>query len=92
MLMNRRLPTVTEDLDELREQLRRERSAERKRRLHLLVLIGGGQVRSRQEAAEHLAVHRLTIGEWLKRYAPVFVRRDVAFFYIAFCVFTSCSP
>jgi len=62
------LPTVTEDLDELRAKLRRERSAERKRRLHLLVLIASGQVRTRQAAAERLAVHRITIGQWLKRY------------------------
>lgn len=62
------LPPVVEDLDELREQLRQERDAERKRRLHLLVLIASGQVRTRQEAAEYLAVHRITIGQWLKRY------------------------
>lgn len=62
------LPPVVEDLDELREQLRQERDAERQRRLHLLVLIASGQVRTRQEAAEYLAVHRITIGQWLKRY------------------------
>ena len=62
------LPAVAEDLDELREWLRQERDAERKRRLHLLVLIASGQAPTRQEAAEHLAVHRITIGQWLKRY------------------------
>jgi transposase len=55
-------------LDALRAELRHERHAERKRRLHLLVLIASGEVRTRQEAAEHLAVHRITIGRWLNGY------------------------
>lgn len=62
------LPRVAEDLDALRAELRQERHAERKRRLHLLVLMASGAVRTRKEAAEHLAVHRITIGRWLNGY------------------------
>lgn len=57
-----------EELADLERQLRQERQALRKQRLHLLVLIGRGEVESVQQAAERLAVHRCTIGEWLRRY------------------------
>ena len=66
--MNRPLPMIHEDVETLRAQLRQERNLERKRRLHLLVLVAGGEVRTRLEAAEHLAVHRITLGRWLNRY------------------------
>ena len=62
------LPAIAEDLDLLQEQLRLERQAERKRRLHLLVLIKSGQVNSKKDAAEHLVVHRNTITRWLQHY------------------------
>ena len=62
------LPPINEDLDELQEHLRAERHAERKRRLHLLVLLKTQQVASKKEAARHLAVHRNTITRWLRQY------------------------
>ncbi len=63
------LPKISEEeLADLERRLRREPQALRKLRLHLLVLIGRGEVESMQQAAEHLAVHRNTIGEWLRRY------------------------
>jgi transposase len=36
--------------------------------LHLLVLIKSGQVTSRGQAATHLALHRNTVGAWLRHY------------------------
>jgi transposase len=62
------LPPITEDLDILVEQLRRERDPKRKPRLHLLVLLKSGQVTSRGQAAAHLALHRNTVAAWLRRY------------------------
>lgn len=63
------LPNISEEtLADLERQLREERQALRKQRLHLLVLIGRGEVSSVRQAAKRLAVHRNTIGEWLKRY------------------------
>ncbi len=62
------LPPINEELDELQERLRTERQAERKRRLHLLVLLKTEAVGSKKEAAEHLAVHRNTIRRWLEQY------------------------
>ncbi len=66
--MYKPLPHITEALADLEAQLRRTRDPQRRRRLHLLVLLRSGEVRSRQEAALHLAVHRNTIGRWLSAY------------------------
>ena len=62
------LPPITEDLEPLTERLRRERAPKRKLRLHLLVLLKSEQVTSRGQAAAHLALHRNTVGTWLRYY------------------------
>ena len=62
------LPPIAEDLDELRRRLQTQRQAERKRRLHMLVLFQQDPTRSRLDVAEHLAVHRNTITRWLNLY------------------------
>jgi transposase len=62
------LPTIPDDLETLRTRLRQTRDVEQKQRLHLLVLIGEGRVESRREAADHLAVHRNSVGRWLACY------------------------
>ena len=66
--MYQSLPPITEDLDTLKERLRRERDPQRKARLHRLVLLKSGQATSRGQAATHLAVHRNTVGTWLRHY------------------------
>jgi transposase len=62
------LPAIAEDLDALRECLRRERHAGRARRLHMLVLFKEDPSRMRRDVAERLAVHRNTVRRWLNRY------------------------
>lgn len=64
----RPLPPITETENDLDAKLRAERDPDRKVRLHLLLLIKQGQVQSQAEAVEHLARHRNTISDWLKRY------------------------
>ena len=59
------LPTITEDLTDLRQRLHAQRNAERKRRLLMLVLFKEDRARTRTGVAEHLAVHRNTIRRWL---------------------------
>lgn len=66
--MYKPLPHIAEPLADLEAQLQRTRDPQRRRRLHLLVLLCSGAVQSRQEAAAHLAVHRNTIGRWLSAY------------------------
>jgi len=63
------LPPITETLEELRQRLQAERHAERKRRLHMLLLFKEDPSRTREAVAQHLAASRNTIGRWLRRYA-----------------------
>jgi transposase len=62
------LPKIHEEVETLQTRMRHTRDAEQKQRLHLLVLIGEGRVKSRCEAAEYLAVHRNSVGRWLNCY------------------------
>src|SRR5215218_4467674 len=66
--MRRALPEIRESLKELTELLTGTKDAKRKRRIHLLVLIASGEVRSREAAAKHLRLHRNSIGDWLAAY------------------------
>ncbi len=66
--MRRPLPPIHESLDDLQTRLRQCRDGRLKWRLQLLILIKQGEVSSRQEAAQRLAQHRNTIGQWLSRY------------------------
>ena len=65
----RALPSITEDLDELRQLLRARRDPELRQRIQLLLLLKTQQATTRQEAAAHLARHRNTISRWLTYYA-----------------------
>jgi transposase len=77
MKMYRDLPEIDEPLEELESKLRAERNAQVRRRIHLLVLIRSGKIRTRLAAAEHLAVHRNTIRNWLDLYDAGGVERMV---------------
>src|ERR1051325_9670785 len=66
--MRRALPEVRESLEALTKLLTGTKDPNRKRRIHLLVLIASGEVRSRGAAAKHLGLHRNSIGDWLAAY------------------------
>lgn len=66
--MRRALPKVHESLKALTQLLTGTKDAKRKRRIHLLVLIASGEVRSREAAARHLRLHRNSISDWLAAY------------------------
>lgn len=61
-------PPISEALEDLQAQLKQERDPQRRRRIHLLVLFRSGEVTSSKQAAQHLAVHRNTISNWLSLY------------------------
>src|SRR5512138_1354872 len=67
--MYRVLPPIADDVETLRTRLRQTGDAEQKLRLHLLVLIAEDRVSTRQQAADHLAIHRNTVSRWVARYA-----------------------
>ena len=66
--MNKQIPKIKDNLDELQSRLQKEKDSDRKQRIHMLVLLKSGQVRTRKEVARHLAVHRNTIRDWLTKY------------------------
>lgn len=67
-MYSKEFPSIGESVEELTERLKRERDARLRTRLHLLLLIRSGQVANRREAAEHLAVHRNSVTNWLRLY------------------------
>jgi transposase len=67
--MRAAIPPITEPVDELKHRLQREHNGHKKPRLQMLYLLASGQVRTRQDVAQLLGVHRNTIGRWLAIYA-----------------------
>jgi transposase len=67
-MSQRDFPPIKESAEELKHLLAHEHSAKRRNRLHLLFLIRSGQVKSREEAAARLVVHRNSIWNWLEAY------------------------
>ena len=66
--MNRALPTIKENAEELQRLLKKEPNPKRKQRLQALFLIQSDQARSRSAIARLLIVHRHTVAAWLKLY------------------------
>jgi transposase len=67
--MRERFPLIAESQEELERLLKANRDAQVRRRVHLLLLIRTGAVKTRLQAATHLRVHRNSIHNWLKIYA-----------------------
>ena len=66
--MNKALPTITESPQYLQRRMRAEPTAPKRQRLQALYLLASGQATSRIALAALLAVHRHTIGAWLRQY------------------------
>jgi transposase len=66
--MRERFPAIAESQEELEGLLKTTRDAQVHRRVHLLLLIRTGAVKTRIAAARHLGVHRNSIRNWLKIY------------------------
>ena len=66
--MQRPIPTIKEQIQELEQKLHKEKNPKRKIRLHMLVLLKSGKAKTRKEVANHLAVHRNTVRLWLAQY------------------------
>ena len=64
------MPNIKESLEELYSRLHRERKAEVKRRIYMLVLIKEGKCSTRKGVAKLIGVHRNTIRDWLSKYEP----------------------
>jgi DNA-binding CsgD family transcriptional regulator len=66
--MNRAMPAVIEDVEFLREQMKKARDSYKLPRLQMLYLLRTGQARNRKEVARVLGINRDTAGDWLAKY------------------------
>jgi transposase len=66
--MPERFPVIVQSQEELEGLLEANRDARVQRRVHLLLLVRTGAVKTRAHAARHLRVHRNSIHNWLKIY------------------------
>jgi transposase len=67
-MSQRDFPPIHETAEDLQARLKHEQDARRRSRLHLLLLIRSGQVKSRTQAAKHLLMHRNSVKNWLNTY------------------------
>ncbi len=67
-MSQRDFPPIQETTEDLLTRLKHEQDARLRERLHLLLLIHSGEVKSRGEAARRLLRHRNTIRNWLETY------------------------
>lgn len=66
--MRKKIPIVQERLDELQKMLHKTRDADKKLCVNMLVLLKSQQFKTRIAVANHLGIHRNTIGKWLTIY------------------------
>ena len=63
--MNKKVPDITESVEELKSLMGQSKQGYQKQRLSTLYLLRSGQAKNRKRVAELLGVHRTTIGQWM---------------------------
>ena len=66
--MNKKVPEITENVEELKVLLRNSKQVHQTQRLSALYLLQSGHAKHRTQVAELLGVHRATVGQWLAAY------------------------
>lgn len=66
--MNRKVPEITESVEELNDLLKVSKNTTEKDRLRMLYLLKSGEAKTRKEVACLLGMCRETIGQWLAKY------------------------
>lgn len=66
--MNKKVPDITESVEDLKALLRTSRQKHQTQRLSVLYLLRSGQAKNRTQVAELLGVHRISVGQWLATY------------------------
>lgn len=66
--MNKKVPDITESVEELKSLMGQCSQVYQKQRLSMLYLLRSGQAKNRKQVADLLGVHRTTIGNWLLSY------------------------
>ena len=66
--MNKKVPEITESVEDLKVLLRKSTQVYQTQRLSTLYLLRSGQAKNRKQVADLLGVHRLSVGHWLQAY------------------------
>ncbi len=66
--MNKKVPEITESVEDLKVLLRKAKKKHEVQRLTALYLLKSRQAKNRIQVAEHLGVDRMSVGHWLKAY------------------------
>ena len=66
--MNKKVPEITESVEDLKGLLRQAKKKHEIQRLNMLYLLKSGQAKNRSQVAKHLGVDRTSVGTWLAAY------------------------
>ena len=66
--MNKKVPDITESIEDLKSLLRASKRRHEIQRLSMLYLLRSGQAKNRKQVAELLGAHRVSVGQWLETY------------------------
>ena len=66
--MNKKVPEITESVQDLKGLLRKSKKKHEIQRLTVLYLLKSGQAKNRVQVAERLGVDRMSVGQWLSAY------------------------
>ena len=66
--MNKKVPEITESIQDLKRLLRKASKRHEIQRLTTLYLLKSGQAKNRVQVAELLGVDRMSVGHWLSAY------------------------
>ena len=68
VVMNKKVPKITESVEDLKVLLRQANKKYEIRRLNMLYLLKSGQAKNRVQVAALLGVDRTSVGNWLRAY------------------------
>jgi len=66
--MNKKVPEITESVEDLKSLLRKSKKKHEIQRLTALYLLKSGQAKNRVQVGKHLGVDRMSVGQWLSAY------------------------
>ena len=66
--MNKKVPPITESVEELKTLLKKSKNTTEKDRVQMLYLLKSGTVKNRTEVADSIGKSTKTIGQWLSKY------------------------
>ena len=66
--MNKKVPDITESIEELKSLLCTAKHRHETQRLSMLYLLRSGAAKHRKHVAELIGVHRISVGQWLATY------------------------